>query len=146
MIIDDIDAHIGAAGTIERAALVPAMFLCWCVNLHLVSAEFARDFEREMLRVRYRDLSPGAFFVKATGGRLTEAQLSEQGQHFAHHHYAAYRADAIASPERGCLYDAKDDWDTYDAIAGGLTKAYYAFADGGQKVAGHGRHWWQVWR
>jgi hypothetical protein len=140
-VIDDIDTHMSAAGAIERAALVPGMYLAWCVNLQLLAADFAREFERETLRVRYRDLSPGAFFVKATGGCLAETQLSERGRLFAQHYYATYR-DAVVP----ALYDAKDDWDTYDTIAPTLTKAYYAFADGGHKVAQPGRHWWQVWR
>ena len=142
LIIDDINTHMAAAGAIERAALVPGMYLAWCVNLQLVSVEFSREFEREMLRLRYRDLSPGAFFVKATGGRLADDQLSERGRLFAEHFYADYRAETV-----GWLYDSDDDWDTYDAIAPGLTKAYYAFADDGHKVARPGiRHWWQVWR
>jgi len=139
--IDDIDAHMGVAQAIERAALVPGMYLAWCVNLQLVSIDFAEDFERETLQLRYRDLSPGAFFVKTTGGRLTDDQLSERGRLFAEHYYRIYRAHVVPS-----LYDSKDAWDTYDAIAPTLTKAYYAFADDGHKVAHPGRHWWQVWR
>ena len=38
MIIDDIDLHIDAAGSIDRAALVPGMYFAWCVNLQLVAA------------------------------------------------------------------------------------------------------------
>jgi len=141
MIIDDIDAHMSAAGAIERAAMVPGMFFAWCVNLQLVSNTFATEFERETLRLRYRDLSPVAFFLKTTDGRLDDDQLSERGRLFVQHYYATYRDAAVPS-----RYDAKDDWDTYDTIAAGLTKAYYAFADGGHKVAHAGRHWWQVWR
>ncbi len=37
MIIDDIDLHIEEAGSIDRAALVPGMYLAWCVNLQLVA-------------------------------------------------------------------------------------------------------------
>ena len=140
MIIDDIEAHMDAAGAIERAAMVPGMFFAWCVNLQLVSNAFTAEFERETLRLRYRDWSPAAFFLKTTGGRLDDEQLSERGRLFTEHHYAKYRNDHTS------LYQAQDDWDTYDAIAGGLTKAYYAFADGGHKVAHAGRHWWQVWR
>ena len=142
MIIDDIGTHMAVAGAIERAALVPGMYLAWCVNLQLLSNDFAREFERETLRLRYRDLSPGAFFVKVTGGRLSDDQLSERGRLFAEHYYATYRADAV-----GWLYDSNDDWDTYDAIAPQLTKAYYAFADDGHKVGRPGdKHWWKVWR
>jgi hypothetical protein len=139
MIIDDIESHMVAAGAIERAAMVPGMFFAWCVNLQLVANGFNVEFERETLRLRYRDLSPAAFFLKTTGGRLDDEHLSERGRLFAQHHYAAYRN------HHGSLYHAQDDWDTYDTIAADLTKAYYAFADGGHKVA-HGRHWWQVWR
>jgi hypothetical protein len=142
LIIDDIDTHMAGAGAIERAALVPGMYLAWCVNLQLVSTDFAREFERETLRLRYRDLSPGAFFVKVTGGRLSEDQLSERGRLFAEHYYAIYRGETVR-----WLYASNDDWDTYDAIARGLTKAYYAFADDGHKVARPGgKHWWKVWR
>jgi hypothetical protein len=140
MIIDDIEAHMGAAGAIERAAMVPGMFFAWCVNLQLVSNGFAAEFERETLRLRYRDMSPAAFFLKTTGGRLDAEQLSERGKLFAQQYYATYRDEHVG------LYQAQDDWDTYDGIAAGLTKAYYAFADGGHKVAQGGRHWWQVWR
>ena len=34
---------------------------------------------------------------------------------------------------------AQDDWDTYDSIAPALTKAYYAFAEGGRKIDAAGQ-------
>jgi hypothetical protein len=145
-VIDDIDHHIGAAGSIERAALVPGMYLAWCVNLQLVSMDYSHESERDMLRLRYRELMPAAFFIKTTGGRLLAAQLSERGQLFAAHHYARYRAEVVDAAERAPLYGANDDWNTYDAIAPALTKAYYDFADAGHKVAASGKHWWQLWR
>jgi hypothetical protein len=142
-VIDDIDAHMAVAGAIERAALIPGMYLAWCVNLQLVSATFTQAAERDMLQVRYRDVSPGAFFIKTTGGTLRSEMLSERGRLFAQHYYATYCAQALTD----AVYDAKDDWSTYDSIAPALTKAYYAFADDGHKVAaGSGKQWWQVWR
>src|SRR5690349_14664182 len=95
--IDDIDAHIAAAGSIDRAALVPGMYLAWCVNLQLISAQFEAAHEREVLRVRYRELSPAAFFLRTTGGHLTADVLSERGCAFAAKHYATYRADTSTS-------------------------------------------------
>ena len=139
--IDDIDAHIGAAGSIDRAAHVPGIYLAWCVNLQLISAQFDNAHEREILRVRYRELSPAAFFLKATGGHLNAEMLSEQGCAFTAHYYATYRAEHAAA-----LYAAKDDWDTYASIAPALTKAYYAFLEGDAKRHRHDKHWWQVWR
>jgi hypothetical protein len=143
-VIDDIDHHMAVAGAIERAAMVPGMYLAWCVNLQLVSIDFQHEFERDTLRLRYRELTPAAFFIKATGGRLLASQLSERGQLFAAHHYVRYRNESVDGG-RAPLYGANDDWNSYDAIAPALTKAYYDFADAGHKVA-TGRHWWQVWR
>ena len=136
-IIDDLDAHLAAAGSIDRAALVPGMYFAWCVNLQLISRQFDAAHGREILRLRYRELTPAAFFLKTAHGRLTEADLSEQGALFARQHYPRFRADVSAT-----LYGAKDDWDTYDSISPALTKAYYAFADGGRKPE-RTRHWWQ---
>jgi hypothetical protein len=144
--VDDIDEHMAAAGTIERAALVPGMFLAWCVNLQLVSAEFTAAFERDLLRVRYRDMTPGAFFIKVTGGRLDTAVLSQRGRLFAEHYYSTYREQTSGGAGATALYDANDDWDTYDSIAPELTRAYYAFADAGHKLARTDKQWWQVWR
>ena len=141
LIIDDIDSHIAEAGSIDRAALVPGMYLAWCVNLQLIAKQFDAAHGREILRLRYRELTPAAFFLKTAHGRLTDDLLSEQGCLFAEHQYAHYRADAAAA-----LYGAKDDWDTYDSIAPALTKAYYAFAEGGHRPAQPGKHWWQKWR
>ena len=137
LIIDDLDGH-AEAGSIDRAALVPGMYLAWCVNLQLIAAQFDAARGREILRLRYRELTPAAFFIKAAHGRLTDDLLSPQGCLFAEHHYAQYRADAVPA-----LYDAKDDWGTYDSIAPALTKAYYAFAEASHKPARSGRHWWQ---
>ncbi len=142
-VIDDIDSHMGVAGAIERAALIPGMYLAWCVNLQLVSVHFIQAAEREVLRVRYRDVSPGAFFIKTTGGTFASELLSERGRLFAQHYYATYCAQALEN----ALFEAKDDWDTYDSVAPVLTKAYYDFADAGHKVVAHSdKHWWQVWR
>jgi len=140
VIIDDLDGH-AEAGSIDRAALVPGMYLGWCVSLQLLSAPFEAAHGREILRMRYRELTPAAFSLKPAHGRLTDDVLSQQGCRFAEQHYADYRASVVPK-----LYDAKDDWDTYDSIAPALTKAYYAFAEGGHQPAQSGRHWWQKWR
>ncbi|HEY6598789.1 MAG TPA: hypothetical protein VIZ30_05735 [Pseudomonadales bacterium] len=134
-LIDDL----AGAPQIDRAAMVPGMYFAWCANLQLVAAAFEAAHGRELLRLRYRELTPAAFFLKTTGGQLTEDLLSEQGAHFAAHQYAVYRSE-----NRTMLLAAKDDWDTYDAIAPDLTKAYYAFSGGGEKK--RGKHWWNAWR
>lgn len=147
-VIDDIDVHIGRAGSIDRAALVPGVFFAWCANLSLIAADVAREFDRELLRLRMRDLKPGEFFIKVTGGRLSADLLNERGRLFAADHYADYPEELAAAlgVDIDRVYDAADSWDTYDAVARPLTAAYYAFADAGHKPHKVRRHWWQLWR
>ena len=68
--------------SIDRAAMVPGMYLAWCVNLQLVAPKLEASFGRDMLRLRYRELTPAAFFLKIAGGRLTHELLSEHGSAF----------------------------------------------------------------
>jgi hypothetical protein len=115
------------------------MYLAWCANLQLTAASFDAAHGREILRLRYRELTPAAFFLKTAHGRLSDDLLSPDGGRFAELEYPQYRARTVPA-----LYGAKDDWDTYDSIAPALTKAYYAFAEHGP--AHSSRHWWQKWR
>ena len=68
-LIDDLDASLesngGAAISIDRAAMVPGMYLAWCVRLQLIAADFEARHERDILRLRYRELTPAAFFPLA---------------------------------------------------------------------------------
>jgi hypothetical protein len=145
-LLDDIGTHLPRAGTIDRAAVLPGMFFAWCANLNLVDREFALEHERELLRLRMRDMTPGEFFVKTTGGALALGLLSERGRLFANDHYAQYPTEFAQALGVTDPYGVKDSWDTYDAIAKRLTAAYYAFADAGHRPHGQRKHWWQVWR
>ena len=73
--------------------MVPGMYLAWCVNLQLVAPKLRSAFGREVLRLRYRELTPAAFFLKVDAAAAsTDELLSEQGSAFAAHHYAQYRS------------------------------------------------------
>jgi len=146
--LDELDRHLPEAGSIERAAIVPGVFLAWCANLDLLDPQFVAAHEREMLRVRMRDFTPAEFFVKTAGHRLGLELLSESGRRFAIDHYPGYPAEFANAlgidVER--IYTAKDGWDTYDLVAKPLTAAYYAFARAGHKPHAERKHWWQLWR
>jgi hypothetical protein len=147
-VIDDIDNHLTIAGSIDRAAVVPGVFFAWCANLNLLAKVVVDEFEREILRLRYRDVKPGEFFLKVTAGRFGAELLTERGRLFAQDHYADYPAEFVGALHVAAdrIYDAPDSWDTYDAVAKRLTAAYYAFADAGHKPHRARRHWWQIWR
>ena len=155
VVIDDISEHMGADVPLEKAAVPLGVFFSWCANLQLIHPDFSALHETEVLRLRMRELTPGEFFIRATGGRISTDQLNERGRLFAEAFYPdyprAYAESLALSAEH--LFDAEDSWDTYDRVAPWLTQRYYAFADAGHKVKGvggngsnAGKHWWQVWR
>ncbi len=142
MLIDHLDRHREAAGSLARAAVVPGMYLAWCGNLHLLSADFQQANQPALTRLRYRDLSPAEFFTATTAGAVEAGYLSEEGRRFAEHYYPAYLGD-LREVLGQDVYGAKDDWETYDRIAALLTRRFMAWKQGG---ADGRRRWWQVWR
>ena len=146
--LDDLDRHLAQASTIDRAAVVPGVFLAWCANLDLLDRGFVQAHERELVRVRMRDMTPGEFFVKTAGHRLGLELLSESGRRFAIDHYPDYPAEFAnaVGVARDAIYSVKDGWDAYDQVAKPLTAAYYAFARAGHKPHAERKHWWQIWR
>lgn len=147
-LLDDIGWHVDVARSLDRAAVMPGVFFAWCVNLNLIDRAFLEEHEREVLRLRYRDLTPGEFFVRAAAGRLALGHLTERGRSFARDHYEDYPAEFASAMGVAidAVYDVKDSWDSYDAVAKRLTAAYFAFAHAGHQPHAKRRHWWQVWR
>ena len=142
MIIDDISWHLSAeddkepSGSFGQASAIPGMFLTWCVNLGLISDEFALREETRIIRLKYRDITGGEFFVSACGGTLEGDMLSVNGLSFAKKHYKAFEMAARKIIE----IPIEDGWTNYDQMAPWLTKKYL-----GQKV-GRKRGWWRWWK
>lgn len=156
MLVDDVDRHLQAAGSLAGATVVPAMYLAWCGNLHLLSTEFQEAHAGLLTRLRLRDLSPAEFFTGTTGGAIHTDMLSSEGRAFTEHYYPDYLADFQAAFGGGAdndfhVYAVKDDWASYERIATLLTRRFMTFRQGGRRAlrkarAGRGRRWWQVWR
>lgn len=146
MVIDSLDAHFPDAGSIERAALPPAMFFAWSAKLELLSADFVQAHQQAVTRLRFQDLSPVEFFTLTGSGTIETEQLSEAGRAFAEAYYPRYLDDFRATFD-GELYEAEDNWAHYDRIARVLTAAFMAF-NGVSKAqdTDRPRRWWQFWR
>lgn len=150
-VLDDLDRHLPAAGSLDRAAVLPGMYLAWCVNLQLISGRFQQEHESALLRLRYRELTPAEFFTATTGGSLEYAHLSPGGQAFSRAYHPGYVEDCRrlfgTNP-----YGAKDDWAHYDQIAAVVTRRYMDWRDRArsghrQESLGTGvRRWWRRWR
>lgn len=151
--VDDLDRHLPAAGSIERAAVPMGMYLAWCANLELLDPAFRATHESAVLRLRYRDLTPAQFLTATCGGRIDESVLNEEGRAFTRAYYDRYLEDFRATFGAE-VYAVADDWPHYDRIARLLTRRYLGEFRGmtGDKrsadrgAADDGRKWWQFWR
>ena len=140
MIYDDLDQHLPAAGSIDRAATPLGMYLAWCVNMQLVSHALPEVAERLLLRVRYREITGAELLVGGCGGVLSAEHLSSAGRRFTDAYYARFMDD-FREVFGDAIYDVPDRWDQYDKLAPVLTKRYLGPAGGN---APH--HWWQFWK
>lgn len=145
MIIDDIGWHLSAVDNDEfgrsfgQASAIPGIFLTWCVNLGLISDEFARREEIRIMRLKYRDITGGEFLVSACGGTLDEDMLSAKGMSFARDHYKAFElavSELIEIP-------IEDGWAHYDRMAPWLTEKFLGQERSRKRATKQG--WWR-WR
>lgn len=126
-VIDAVDRHLDAAGSVDRAAGPLGVYLAWCANLGLLSESFSRGAETDLVRVRMRDMMPGEFLVKAGAGALRAADLTTEGLEFTRRCYPGYveaYAAALEVPP-GAIYKVADSWENYDRVAPELTRQLY---------------------
>ena len=142
MTYDDLDNHLPAAGSIDRAAVPLGMYLAWCANLGLLSTAFQQAHERLVLRLRYREITGSELLVAGCGGSLTSDVLSEAGCAFTRTYLSGFLADCRAVFGED-VYGVQDDWSQYDRIAPVLTKKYMT---GRADPVDSGKRWWQIWR
>ena len=117
VVIDDIGRRLAEDGSIQQAAVVPGLFVAWCVNLGLVTEAVMRDESRAVVRLRVREIGGGEFLVAACGGVLDDRVLSAAGIDFARRHYGAFEdfcREALPAP-------VEDKWAHYDRVAPWLT-------------------------
>ncbi len=140
MLVDDIDAHLPAAGSIEKAAVPLGMFLAWCVNMRLTSAASA-ETEALVLRLRYREITGSELLIAGYSGRLDRADFNSAGLNFVDKRYSGYLS-LFADVFDGVVYEVKDDWPHYDRLAKPLTQLLL----GPLPAAQRRRRWWKFWQ
>ena len=116
-VIDDIGRRVAEAGSIERAAAIPGLFVAWCVNMGLLNEAVARDEARAVVRLKVREIGGAEFLVAACGGVLDGRVLSPAGMDFARRHYGAFEDFARAE----LPHPIEDRWECYDRVAPWLT-------------------------
>ena len=147
-VIDDIAVHMPLAKEIDRAALLPGMYLAWCGRLGLLSRDFSEQHAEALLRLHYNDGSCIEMFVSACGGTLRYDCLNERGAEFTRGYYSGYCDDWRATFGED-IYGVEDSWASYNQIAAVLTKALLGApqsSDAKHARAAHkGRKWWKFW-
>lgn len=125
-IIDQLSAHLEAAGAPDRAAMHIGVFLAWCVNHDLISEAVKRQHADLLLKTRVRELDGSELLVRLASGQLRLELLSEAGQKFANDYYQGYLADyaQALSLDPECPYSVEDSWSAYDVVAPVLTRRW----------------------
>jgi len=145
VVYDDLDHHIAAAGSIERACVPMGMYLAWCANLHLISEQLQQSCETLLLRLRYREVTGSELLVAGCAGRLTSDCLNAQGNQFTDRYYATFLDDfrAVFGED---IYGVADDWAHYDQLSRILTRHYMVGAEKSRGGFGRrGSKWWKFW-
>lgn len=120
-LFDDLDRHLAAAGSFDRAALPMGLYLAWCANHQLLSRDLSERCAALIVRVRMRDASGSELAVAGCHGRLDGSHLNAEGCAFSARRYADFRA-LLESRYGAELYAEGDDWARYDEIAPQLTR------------------------
>lgn len=146
MIVDDIDRHLPAAGSLEKASVPLGMFLAWCVNLGLTRDSLGHDAlgkqaQDLIVRLKYREITGSELLVAGCAGQLHSRDLTSEGQQFVEGFYNEYMP-LFTKVFGADVYAVKDDWTHYDKIAKPLTQRLLGSAAAGKQ----GKSWWKFWK
>ncbi|MBI5396327.1 MAG: hypothetical protein HZA91_13605 [Verrucomicrobia bacterium] len=128
---DDASYHDPSGKTpLERAAAHIAIFLRWC-DQHGLTSDWLHDESRGKLdRVRSGEITYTEFLLSHCCGKLTDEDLSEEGNRFAQAYYEngylSDYSDACGFPNYTCT-EAEHD---YAAIAKVIDRRYGEFKGG----------------
>lgn len=136
---DSIDEHLPMAGAVHRAVMPMAWYLAWCAQHDLLSQSAIETAGDSLMRLRYREITPGEFFVPLAAGELEAHLLNAQGCEFTELHYAEFIA-GLRAEFGDRLYRMADNWDTYSLVAPYLSQRLF------EPQVQAGRRWWKFWK
>jgi len=117
----------------EAGATHIGMFVCWAIDAGLVGEIHAQDFPEMLLRLKNRDLTPGAWFILACDEKFTDEDLNEQGNRFAEVYYlkdgpSGYLADySSVFPDNDDVYSVPDTWASFEKLKPIIDSRYSAW-------------------
>jgi hypothetical protein len=115
-----VDGNFPADLPREAGATHAGMFLAWAVLAGLGSADMAVDFASEIENLRARSLTPGRYFLAVCDGKLTDSDLSEEGNAFARVYFDGgdFLADYknFVGRDLPSLYHVANSWETCEKL------------------------------
>lgn len=152
MSYDKADWHYGAEDfpedlPVEAGGVHIGMFLAWALTRGLAGEIHLEVGAEGIEEVRGRRMTGCHFLFEHCDERLTEEDLSDEGNAFARHYYGhggrsgAYFDDYAATLERDVpgTYHVADTWENFDALAPVIDRRWARWR------ARRDRPWWRFW-
>ena len=109
------------------------MFLAWCLLNGMAGEIHTEDFFDTLSKLQRREITPGAFLIKACDEKFTDEDLSDEGNAFAefyYHHpeggFGSYLNDydSVFGTANASLYEVEDSWSNFELLAPVIEKKY----------------------
>lgn len=108
------------------------MFLAWIIERGFVGEEHEAEAAQELARVRARKMTGTAFLFAVCDEKLTDEDLSAEGNRFARAYFEdEYTDDYLRTfkvSDDGSVYTVADTWGNYERIRKVIDRAYEAFS------------------
>jgi hypothetical protein len=106
----------------EAGATHTGMFVTWALLSGLAGDIHITDFPDDIPSLRFRRVTPGAFFLSSCDGKFTDEDLNAEGNAFVAYYFDLQRSgylkhytDALGG-DLPTLDHVADSWDSYDKL------------------------------
>lgn len=106
----------------EAGATHTGIFLAWALLSGLAGELHESELVEELEELRRREITPGAFFLRTCDGKLTDEDLSTEGNEFAQDYFDFESGqyledyDRVLSSGLPSQYHVPDSWESFDRI------------------------------
>ena len=121
----------------EQAFVQAGMFLGWILDAGLYDRECWEDSAGHIASFKSREMTGAQVYQYACDGVLTEEELNDEGNAFAHDYFDFERGtyvsdyDEVLGQDLPSLYHVEDTWENYQAIARRIWSRYMEWKQGG---------------
>src|ERR1700761_6880566 len=106
----------------DAAATHIGMFAAWAFLNGHAGALHTEDFADDLAALRQREITPGAYLLRACDGKLTSEDFDDTGNAFARAYYEPQKLyladyDEILSRDLPTPYHVADSWQNFDRFS-----------------------------